>query len=83
MFMQDLGQPELLFERPVDAHFLEKHCSSPALYSCILSPLPSIWQEVELVGPKESTCLVVEVQKLEDADLYRHLKIKKIKPKML
>lgn len=83
--MQDLGQAELLFESPVDAHFLAKHCSFPALDSCVLSHLASIVQEMEPVGPKESTCLVVEVQrtKLNDADLYRGLKIKKLKPKML
>lgn len=83
MIMQDLGQCEL-FECPVDAHFLAKHCSSPVLHGCILSPLLSIVQEVEPVGSKESTCLIVEVQhtKLEDADLYSGLKIKKLKPKM-
>lgn len=85
VLMQDLGQPELLFESPVDAHFFAKHCSSPALGSCVLSPLPSIVQEMEPVGPKENTCLVVEVQctKLKDTDLYHGLKIKKLKPKML
>jgi len=73
---QDLEQPELLFESPADARFLAKHCSSPALYHCILSPLLSIVQEVELVGPNESTCFVIEVQytKLEDTDPYSGLK---------
>lgn len=82
--MQGLEQPELLFESPMDAHLLAKCCSPPALYSCILSPLPSIVQEVELVSPQRVQA-VVEVQytKLEDADLSCGLKTRKLKPKML
>lgn len=48
-----LRQPELLLDSPVHAHFLAKHHSPLALYSCIFYPLASIVQEVEPVEPRK------------------------------
>lgn len=77
--MQNLRHPEHLFDSPVDTPFIAKHCSSPALYGCILLLLPYIVKEEEPVGPKESICLMAEVQVTiwEDSDLYWGFKVKK------